>query len=166
MRLSYCLYVTSEMLSTSINMTTSTPDNVIASFGLTRQKFADFVASLAADARSVLQDHLLYLKPSVDLSKLTDDFNENRYTFIERESNNLRPSTHITDIASNYRQKSQAPCTLPNKSAYHENIETFLEMMLLLFLLTGGQPDQGVSTSRVFFSQLSARLSSHMRFND
>ncbi len=138
-------------------MAASTPDEVFANFGLSRDKFVDFVTSVNADARSILQDKLLYSKPSVDLSKLTDDLNEQRVSFVVRESNNLQPSTRITDIASNYGRKSEALETLPNKSTYRENIEEFLEMMLLLFLFTGGQPDQGVSAPTAFSLPLSAR---------
>ncbi len=137
-------------------MAASTPDEVCANFGLSRDKLGDFVASVTADARSILQDKLLYSKPSVDLSKLTDDLNEQR-SFVVKESNNLQPSTRITDIASNYGRKSEALGGLPDKSTYRENIEKFLEMMLLLFLFTAGQPDQGVSASTAFSLPLSAR---------
>ena len=113
-------------LSILTNMAPSTPDDVLTTFGLSGDKFREFTASLTADARSILQDKLLYSKPSVDLSKLTDDLNDHRCSFVARESNNLQPSTRDTDIASNYRQNSEASGTLPNKSSYRKDIEKFL----------------------------------------
>ena len=59
-------------------MAVPTPENLMASFGLTRQTLSESVAFLKADAPSVLQDKLLYSKPSVDTSKLTDDINEDK----------------------------------------------------------------------------------------
>ena len=138
-------------------MAASTIEDVFDNFGLSQDKFGEFIASITADARSILQDKLLYSKPSVDLSKLTDNRNDHQSSFITRKSNNLQPSTRITDIARNYGVKSEAPGTLPKKSTYRENIERFLEMMLLLFLFTGGQPDQGVRASSPFSLPLSAR---------
>ena len=138
-------------------MAPSTPGDVFTTFGFSGDKLREFVASLTADARSILQDKLLYSKPSVDLSKLTDDLSEIRRSFVARESNDLQPSTRIVDIASNYRQNSEALWTLANNSTYRKNIEEFLEMMLLLFLFTGRQPDQGAGASSTFSLPLLAR---------
>ena len=84
-----CLYVATDsdalpscldpyFMSILTTMASSTPDDALTTFGLSGDKLRESIASLTADARSVLQDKLLYSKPSVDLSKLTDDLNEHQ----------------------------------------------------------------------------------------
>lgn len=119
--------------------------------GITKESFSECIRSLITDAQAVLQDKLLYSRPTLDLSTITDDYNNVYTSFIERQSNNLRPSTRITDIAENYRQRAGSPLASPSKMAYRKSLETFLEYMILLFLLTGGLPDQSLCSSSFDF---------------
>ena len=64
-----------------VNIATSTPEDVLANFGLGKDTFAELISSLTADARSILQDKLLYSKPSIDMIKLTDDFKDHLLSF-------------------------------------------------------------------------------------
>lgn len=117
--------------------------------GITKKKFSDCIMTLITDARAILENKLLYSWPAIDLSTLTDDYNNFYTSFIDRESNNLQPFTRITDIAENYRQRAGSSSASPSKVAYRRSLEMFLEYMILLFLLTGGLPDQGVCISSV-----------------
>ena len=112
--------------------------------GITKESFSECIRTLITDAQTVLQDKLLYSRPALDLSSLTDDYNDFYTSFVERESNNLRPFTRITDIGENYRQRAGSPSASPSKVAYRKSVEIFLEYMSLLFLFCGGLPDQGV----------------------
>ena len=128
-------------------MAPSPPEQVFLDLGLSREGFAQMIVSLQTDASSVLHDQLLFSrpssKPSIDLTKVTDDM-DNRYeSFINRADNNLKTPGTITDIAANYRHK-HGGASLPDKITYRRSIEQFLEYILALFLLIGGQPDQGV----------------------
>lgn len=128
---------------------TSEIKDALKSFGVTKESFSECIKTLITDAQAVLQDKLLYSRPAVDLSSLTDDYNDMFTSIVDRESNNLRPCTRLTDIGENYRQRAGSPWVSPNKVAYRKNLEIFLEYMIVLILLTGGLPDQSVCISSV-----------------
>ena len=134
-----------------ISMLTMTSEikESLKSFGVTKESFSECIKTLITDAQAVLQDKLIYSRPTVDLSSLTDDYNDMFTSFVDRESNNLRPFTRLTDIGENYRQRAGSPWVSPNKVAYRKNLEIFLEYMIVLILLTGGMPDQSVRISSV-----------------
>ena len=54
--------------------------------GITKESFSECSRTLITDAQAVLQDKLLYSRPALDLSSLTDDTNDFYTSFVERES--------------------------------------------------------------------------------
>ena len=140
-------------IDTSHSMASSSKQ-VLASFGLSQQKIAQFCASLCQDAKSILFTKLLYAETSIDLSAMNDNLEDGKGSLMERNSEQLQPPTRITDIAANYRQLCDNLDVAPSKIAYRKNMEAFLELMLVLFLFTGGQPDQGVSVFRCLPSDI------------
>lgn len=126
-------------------------DQEYAKFGLSQSDFSSFILSLHTDASSILHNELLFTNsqttPSLNLSDLTDDLQNRQpsFSFLSITTNGLSTPAGIrgvTNILANYRANLK-PHGLPDKNVYHNAIEKFLELMLLLFLLTGGQPDQG-----------------------
>lgn len=130
-------------------MPPSAPEQVLLDLGLGRDGLAKMVTLLQSDASSILHDQLLFsspsLKPSIDLTKITDDMDDYFKSFMDRADNNFGTPSAITDIAANYRQRHEG-ALLPDQMGYRRSMEQFLEYMLVLFLLVGGQPDQGVRT--------------------
>lgn len=126
-------------------------DQELATFGLTRSDFSSFVHNLLTDASSILYNDLLFTNsqtaPILNLSNLVDDMQNRQpgFSFLSIPTNGLSTPAGIkgvTNILANYRANVKHR-GLPDKGVYHDAIEKFLELMLLLLLLTGGQPDQG-----------------------
>lgn len=123
-------------------------DQEYAKFGLTQSDFSSFILSLHTDASSILHNELLFTNsqttPSLNLSDLTDDMQNRQpsFSFLSITTNGLSTPAGIRGVLANYRANLKTHGRL-DKSVYHNAIEKFLELMLLLFLLTGGQPDQG-----------------------
>ena len=123
----------------------------LTTFGLTSPQFSSFILNLLTDASSILHNDLLFTNsqtaPSLNLSNLIDDMQNRQpgFSFLSIPTNELSTPAGIkgvTNILANYRANVKHR-GLPDQSVYHNAIERFLELMLLLLLLTGGQPDQG-----------------------
>ena len=135
-------------------MATNSIDQALSGLGLARDTLPKAVDSLRSDASYVLQEQLLFSNPkskaSIDLAKLGSElanrFSDKHYdSFLGLLADRVpRPMT-IANIAENYG-KTCGTGTLPGKDGYRQSIERFLELVLALILLTGGQPDQGVRT--------------------
>ena len=126
------------------------------------EKFRDFVRGLIDSAEDLLCKDLLFQDDlrvrDIDLTTLIDDMNESQvgYSFISEKSNGLlggrarmmarlRASSAWGDMAS---VEAEGIRFKPKATArYKRKVETFLEQLLILTHITGGQPARGTEVT-------------------
>ncbi|MCJ1390813.1 hypothetical protein MMC18_003674 [Xylographa bjoerkii] len=111
-----------------------------------------FVHGLVSNAQRILRKDLLFTDiPDVPLSEISEDFTNTTpgYSFMT----DLRNSTLLLNGFTNI------PARKPNfghdaTQIYIQSINTFLELLLILILVTGGQPPHGTSLTSLQLSNV------------
>lgn len=101
---------------------------------------SDFIHGMITDAQQILQEKLLFATslPEVPLVRIADEMlnTTTRYSFITEPRNAALFSRSFSTLKSRILAAENLP-------EYISHVNTFLELILILCLTTGGQPPNG-----------------------